>query len=147
MKHLRVAIGCDHAAFDLKQAVMKIQEFGQVHVTWQDMGTLTPERVDYPDIAKKVSQEVLDQQAEFGILLCGTGIGMCITANRFKGIRAAEIFSDETAALVREHNDANVACFGGRIHKEEEVHRWLEIFFNTDFEGGRHERRIKKMDE
>ncbi|MDH5299225.1 MAG: ribose 5-phosphate isomerase B [Desulfobulbaceae bacterium] len=137
---MKIAIGCDHGGIDLKEAVVKvIKELGH---EVDDQGCFSSESVDYPQFAKAVCAKVQAGQSDRGILLCGTGIGMSMVANKFTGIRAAlcqEIFS---ARMSREHNDANVLCMGARIVglglAEEVVRTWL----TTEFAGGRHQRRI-----
>jgi len=137
---VKIAIGCDHGGIDLKEAVVKvIKELGH---EVDDQGCFSSESVDYPQFAKAVCAKVQAGQSDRGILLCGTGIGMSMVANKFTGIRAAlcqEIFS---ARMSREHNDANVLCMGARIVglglAEEVVRTWL----TTEFAGGRHQRRI-----
>jgi ribose 5-phosphate isomerase B len=143
----RIAIGCDHAGFELKTALLKYSTLEGEPMEWTDVGTFTLERVDYPDYAVKVSREILAGKADWGVLICGTGVGICMAANRIKGIRAAVIFSDHIAELTRRHNNANVACFSGRIFTEAEAARWLGIFLKTPFDGGRHLRRVQKLDE
>ena len=103
--------------------------------------------VDYPDFAQKVCQEILNAQADLGVLICGTGIGISIAANRFKGIRAALLYSDDVARLAKLHNNANIAVFGGRTMSVQEMKQRLDIFLNTEFEGGRHQRRIEMLDD
>lgn len=138
-------MGVDHAGVALKDKLIQTHELDGVRVEWRDVGTFGGERVDYPDFASKVAQAVAEKQADFGVLICGSGIGMSIAANRDRRIRAAMIYSDETAALSRQHNDANVACFGSRTQSEKDIRRWLEVFLSTPFEGGRHIDRIKKL--
>lgn len=111
------------------------------------MGTYSSESCDYPDIAKAMCDRILSGEAETGILICGTGIGISIAANRCRGIRAAILYSDEVAALARQHNNANIAVFGGRTMTFAEAARRMDIFLQTAFDGGRHERRISKLDE
>lgn len=141
---MKVAIGADHGGFEVKQKLvdyLKAKDFEVV-----DEGTVSSESVDYPDFAAKVCEDVLHGWADCGVLICGTGIGISIAANRYRGIRAALLYSLETAALARQHNNANVAVFGGRTMSLEEIKERLDVFLNTDFEGGRHLRRIEKID-
>lgn len=141
---MKIVAAADHGGFDLKnQIVEKLQNQG---FAVEDLGTYSEESVDYPDFADKVSQKILDGEADLGILVCGTGIGISIAANRHKGIRAAIVYDDFTAKVAHEHNNANILCFGGRTMKTEDVLRRIEIFLNTQYEGGRHERRLCKMD-
>ena len=141
---MKVAIGADHGGFDAKEKLITYLKNKGFAVA--DMGTNSSESVDYPDFAEKVCQEILQQKADFGILICGTGIGISIAANRHVGIRAALLYNDETAALARQHNNANIAVFGGRMMSVDDMEKRLDIFLNTGFEGGRHLRRIEKID-
>ena len=141
---MKVAIGADHGGFDAKEKLVTYLKNKGYAVA--DMGTNSAESVDYPDFAEKVCQEILQQKADFGVLICGTGIGISIAANRYVGIRAALLYNDETAALARQHNNANIAVFGGRMMSVEDMEKRLDIFLNTGFEGGRHLRRIEKID-
>ena len=141
---MKVAIGADHGGFDAKEKLVTYLKNKGFAVA--DMGTNSSESVDYPDFAEKVCQEILQQKADFGVLICGTGIGISIAANRHVGIRAALLYNDETAALARQHNNANIAVFGGRMMSVDDMEKRLDIFLNTGFEGGRHLRRIEKID-
>ena len=116
-------------------------------LNWKIWGHIRPSSCDYPDIAKAMCDRILSGEAETGILICGTGIGISIAANRCRGIRAAILYSDEAAALARQHNNANIAVFGGRTMTFAEAARRMDIFLQTVFDGGRHERRISKLDE
>jgi len=137
---VKIAIGADHAGYVLKEA---IKEFlGKKEIEYKDFGTFKLDSVDYPEYSYKVSQAVANQETDLGILICGTGIGMSITANKIKGIRAALVYNEETASLSRLHNDANVLCLGGRMLEEEQALKLVDIWLNTSFEGGRHENRI-----
>lgn len=140
---MKIAIGADHAGFALKEQV-KAALAGQgfeVH----DFGTSGPESTDYPDYAAEVATAVKEGKAGYGILVCSTGVGMSIAANKFAGVRAALAYNDEEVALTRAHNDANVLAIGARYTGLEEALRMIGIFLNTPFEGGRHERRVKKI--
>lgn len=139
---MRIAIGCDHKGFDLKQSV--IGKLAQMGHSYQDFGCWSTEPVDYPDIAKEVAEAVARGDFERGILLCYTGIGMSIAANKVKGVRAALCDYARTAQLTRQHNDANVLCLAA-IHKPGTVVKVLEAFLDTEFEGGRHLRRVEKI--
>ncbi len=137
---MKIAIGCDHGGIDLKETVAKVvRELGH---EVDDQGCFSEESVDYPEFAKAVCAKVQAGQCDRGILLCGTGIGMSMVANKFSGIRAALCQELFTARMSREHNDANVLCMGARVVgsglAEEVVRTWL----TTDFAGGRHLRRI-----
>ena len=138
-------MGSDHAGYNLKEKLKKMLEEEGYEIL--DRGTHDESSVDYPDYAKAVSEDILNGKADFGILICGTGIGMSMSANRYKGIRAALCSYPKMAELARKHNDANVLVMGGRLVSPT-LAKWIaDVFFNTEFEGGRHERRIKKMDE
>ncbi len=137
---MKIALGADHAGYVLKEA---IKEFlSQKNIEYKDFGTFKLDSCDYPEFSYKVSTAVAQNEADLGILVCGTGIGMCITANKIKGIRAALVYNEETAKLSRLHNNANVLCLGGRMLKEDEAVRIVDIWLNTSFEGGRHENRL-----
>ena len=142
---MKIAIASDHGGFELKQKL--IEYYAKQGVRLEDLGTYTEESCDYPLIARKMTDAILSGQADNGILICGTGIGISIAANRVKGIRAALLYNEEVAHLAREHNNANIAVFGGRMQKFEDVVRYLDIFLNASFEGGRHLRRINELDE
>lgn len=147
---MRLAVGSDHAGFEepppyYKPEIIKyLQSLGHEVV---DCGTDGPESVDYPDFSKRVCKAILNGEAEAGVLVCGTGIGVSIAANRFKGIRAAVCATPDMAKYARTHNDANIICLGSRISGIEECRNLLEIWLNTPFsEGDRHKRRLGKMD-
>ncbi len=142
---MNIAIASDHGGFELKQQL--IEYFAAKSQILEDLGTCSTDSCDYPDIAKKMAKNILNNQNELGILICGTGIGISIAANRFKGIRAAVLYDDFTAEMTKKHNNANVLVFGGRTMKFEDVIRRIEIFNNTEFEGGRHATRIAKIEE
>lgn len=139
-----VAVGADHAGFGLKSALSAVLE--EMGFKVLDLGTNGPDSVDYPDFAEAVSKAVLDGTATSGLLICGSGVGMSIGANRHTGIRAALCQDEETAHLAREHNDANVLVLGARLTDEEQAKRCVEVFFSTEFDGGeRHARRVAKL--
>ena len=140
-----ISAGADHGGFELKDKLAAfLREKG---FTVIDNGTNSPDSVDYPDYAKAVARDILEKRADYGLLVCGSGIGISIAANRFRGIRAALVTNPDYARLSRQHNNANIIVFGGRFTAFEEAKNWLEIFLSTGFEGGRHERRIAKLDE
>lgn len=139
-----IPIACDHAGLPLKEALKAALQAEGHEVT--DLGTHTPDSVDYPDFAAKVAQAIAAGAASRGILVCGTGIGMAISANRHAGIRAAVLHDTTEARLTRAHNDANIACFGARTIGAETAMDALRVFLDTPFEGGRHARRVGKMD-
>jgi len=137
---LRIALGSDHAGYRLKEYIESLlREAGHEVV---DMGTHSEESVDYPLYAFRVAEAVARGEADRGILVCGTGIGMSIAANKVPGVRAALCWDTRTAELSRRHNDANVLCLGGRLLGEEEAARIVEVWLSTPFDGGRHARRI-----
>ena len=142
---MRVAVASDHRGFEIKQSMAALLE--DLGHTVVDYGTDGTESVDYPDYAAKVAQAVADAQVDRGILICGTGMGMCITANKFPGVRAAPCHDEITAEMSRRHNDANVMCLSGDLLGEQLVKRMVEIWLNTEFEGGRHARRLEKIKE
>ena len=139
---MRIAIGSDHRGLALKQRVIKLlTEAGQ---EYKDFGAYTEERVDYPNIAEKVGQAVASGKFERGILICGTGIGMCMAANKVKGIRAAMAFNEFTACRARQHNDANILCLGAE-NDQSQLKEILKAFLTCQFEGGRHQKRVDMM--
>ena len=111
-----------------------------------DLGTNSTESVDYPDIAKSLTKEIISGEVDIGILICGTGVGISIAANRHKGIRAALVYSQEVARLVKQHNNANVLVFGGRTMPVDDVIKYIDTFLQTEYEGGRHQKRLDKLD-
>jgi len=140
---MKIAIGADHAGFELKQKIrdhLKSQGFDVL-----DEGTNSPDSVDYPDYALKVSEDVTGHHADAGILVCGTGIGMSIAANKVQGVRAAHVTSTYEAQMAREHNNANVVTVGARVLDEGTAIQAVEKFLHTPFAGGRHERRVQKI--
>ena len=140
---MKVAIGCDHGGFDLKEIVKSVlKELGH---EIDDQGCDSPESVDYPNFAKAVSFLVKEGKCERGILICGTGIGMSMVANKTKGVRAALCHNEYTAKMARKHNDANILCMGERVISKNKALKIVSIFLRTKFEGGRHTRRVKKI--
>ncbi|MBR4530916.1 ribose 5-phosphate isomerase B [bacterium] len=139
-----ISAGADHGGFELKDKLVAFLRKEGYEVI--DNGTNSPDSVDYPDFAKSVARDILEKKADFGLLVCGSGIGISIAANRFKGIRAALVTNDDYARLSRQHNNANIIALGGRFTSYEDAEKWLKIFLSTPFEGGRHERRIEKID-
>ena len=140
---MRVSIGSDHAGFEQKQALVDYLKGRGVEVV--DRGPANDDRVDYPDYAAPVARDVADGAADYGVLVCGTGIGMAMAADKVPGVRAANIINPEFAALCREHNDANVITLSGRFVPLEENERILDAFLATDFGGGRHAGRVEKI--
>ena len=142
---MKIIIGNDHAGVELKQNLVKyLQEKGNEVI---NVGTDTHEAFDYPDIAEAVGKLVLENKDSLGIIVCGTGIGISIAANKLKGIRAALCHNELTARLARQHNDANIISLGARIIGEDLAKACVDAFLETEFEGGRHLRRVCKIDE
>ena len=144
---MRVAIGSDHAGFALKERVK--QELERLGHTVEDVGTYSgTESVDYPDYAIPVGERVAEGKADRGVVMCASGIGVAIAANKVSGVRASVVTSDETARLTRTDNDSNVLAVGGRTTPNyDDALRWLRIWLETPFAGGRHERRVKKIED
>lgn len=140
---MKIALGADHAGYELKDQIK--QHLQQKGVDVRDEGTSSPESVDYPDYARAVAYDVSQQHADLGILVCGSGIGMAIAANKVHGIRAAKVDTEYEAQMSREHNNANVLTLGSRIVKPEEALRIVDTWLATQFAGGRHERRVEKI--
>jgi ribose 5-phosphate isomerase B len=140
---MRIAVGSDHRGVELRAKLIEyLEQLGQEVV---DAGTHGTESVDYPDIAAAVARKVANHEVDRGILVCGTGVGMCITANKIPGVRAAPCHDDVTAELSRRHNDLNVLCLSGDLIGEKLADRLVEIWLKTPFEGGRHARRNQKI--
>ena len=138
-----IAIGCDHGGFELKEHIKKhLDEIGE---EYKDYGTYSEESVDYPDCAAPVCKAIQDKTADKGILICGTGIGISIAANKHKGIRAALCSDVYSAKMTKQHNNANIICLGGRVTGRELAFMIVDTWLNTEFEGGRHEARIEKI--
>src|SRR5665213_2260683 len=140
----RLAIGCDHAGFQLKEILRRYLQDQGISLT--DMGASSQEVSDYTDYAQAVGESVVDHRCDFGLLICSTGVGMSMAANKVPGVRAALVFDERTAALSRQHNNANVLCLGAGNTSPEEARHILDTFLAAQFEGGRHERRINKME-
>lgn len=140
---MKIAIASDHRGFAIKGKLLAlIKELGhEVH----DLGTDSSDSVDYPDFASKVAKVVSDGSMDRGILICGTGMGMCIVANKYPGVRAASCHDDLTAEMSRKHNDANIMCLSADLLGDRLVNRMVEIWLKTDFDGGRHSRRVEKI--
>jgi ribose 5-phosphate isomerase B len=140
---MKVAIGSDHRGFEVKRRIVSVvKQLGHEVV---DMGPTGAESVDYPDFAFPVAEAVSSGKADRGILICGTGIGMCIAANKVKGVRAAPCHDSITAEMSRRHNNANVLCLSADLLGEELIDRMVRIWLETEFEGGRHARRVEKI--
>ena len=141
----KIALGADHAGFEEKEQIKKTLD--DLGVEYTDMGTTSPDSVDYPDYAKKVADAVSDGEFEQGLLVCGSGTGMAIAANKVHGVRAAVAWSPDIARLARQHNNANVLSLPARFSTLEEMDKIVRAWFAADFEGGRHERRVEKITE
>lgn len=141
---MKIAIGNDHAGVEFKNKIM--QELRSKGYEVVNVGTDTLDSVDYPDVAKEVSEKVINGEVNFGILICGTGIGISIAANKIKRIRAALCHNEYTAKQARLHNDANILALGARVIGDELGKAIVKTFLNTEFEGGRHARRVSKIE-
>lgn len=140
---MKYYIGTDHAGFALKDYVKSLLEAKGHEVS--DLGPFSDERVDYPDYAKAVATAVAKDRGSMGVLICGSGIGMSISANKVNGIRAAEVFDGYTARMARAHNDANIVCFGERVVGKGVAEDIIDNWCATEFEGGRHAGRVEKI--
>lgn len=138
-----IAIGSDHAGFDYKEDLISFLE--AKNLPYHDFGTHSKDSVDYPDYAHPVAISVEKGESSFGILLCGSANGVAMAANKHQGIRAAICWGEEIANLAREHNNANIICIPARFVREGDAEKMVDIFMSTDFEGGRHQRRVDKI--
>ncbi len=145
MKYLfkNICISSDHAGFSLKENIKNYLISKKIQII--DLGPRNDNSVDYPDFAKKVGNRVKSKKSDVGILVCGSGTGMSISANKIKGIRAAVCYNIKSTRLCRQHNNANVLCIGSRLTRKKLVNKILSAFLSTKFEGGRHNRRVKKI--
>lgn len=143
MVNMKIAIGSDHGGFVLKQDIITVLK--EQNLAYHDFGPTTAESTDYPDYALAVSKAVASKECDLGILICGTGIGMSITANKVKGIRAALVTDLFTAKVTREHNDSNVLCLGARVTGPQIALEIVRIWLSASFEGGRHQKRVDKI--
>ena len=141
---MNIGIACDHAAFKEKEQLILFVNKMDIKVT--DYGCLSEESVDYPDFAHALSEGIINSDIDKGILICGTGIGISIAANKNKGIRAALCTSSFHAEMARKHNNANVISFGSRTTNFKDICTMTKVFLNTEFEGGRHQKRIEKIE-
>ncbi len=140
---MMIAIGCDHGGFELKNRIEKhLEERG---IEYKDFGTFDEKSCDYPDIAKAVCESIVSGDTDRGILVCGTGIGMSMAANKIKGIRAAHLTDVYSAKMTKVHNNANVICLGGRVTGEELAYMIVDSWLDAEFAGGRHQARIDKI--
>ena len=138
-----VCIASDHAGFNLKEDIKNYLVNKKVSIF--DIGPYAYKSVDYPDYAKKVAKRIKGKKSDFGILVCGSGIGMAISANKIRGVRAAVCYNKTSTYLCRSHNNANILCIGARLTKKNNIGKIVSVFLKTKFEGGRHQRRIKKI--
>jgi len=141
---MRIAIGCDHAAFDEK--LVLIEKISDSNIEIKDFGCHSKDSVDYPDFAHAVCAEMNNNNFDYGVLICGSGIGISIAANKNKGIRAALCTSDFHAEMSRRHNNANIIALGARVTSIEDMVNMVKIFINTEFECGRHQNRVEKIE-
>ena len=139
----KIYISSDHAGFKLKESIKDY--LSKKKMNFQDLGPNNNDRVDYPDFARKVAQKVKTNKKNVGILVCGSGIGMSIAANRHKNVRAAQCFNLKSTKLSRLHNDANIITLGSRLLSKKNALNCISVFLNTKFEGGRHTKRIRKI--
>src|SRR5919108_6605738 len=140
---MRIALASDHAGYAEKERLKPL--LTDLGVEFEDLGTVSEESVDYPDYARKVAQQVAEGKVEQGLLVCGSGTGMAITANKVPGVRAAVAWSEETARLARQHKDANVLAICARTTPPTDIPKIVRAWFSTDFEGGRHAARVQKI--
>ena len=140
---MKIAIGADHAGYQLKDSLKRLLD--EMGVLYEDFGTTNGQSVDYPDFAQAVAQGVGRGQFDRGILVCGTGVGMAIAANKVPGVRSAAIVDTDTAKLSREHNDLNVLTLGARVLPESRAREIVKMFLQTPFAGGRHHERVRKI--
>jgi ribose 5-phosphate isomerase B len=139
----KICIASDHAGFNIKESIKHFLINKNISII--DLGPINKNSVDYPDYAKKVSNRIKSKKSEVGILVCGSGTGMAISANKIKGIRAAVCYNSKSTTLSRKHNDANIISVGSRLTKKRVIIRLISMFLKTKFDGGRHLRRIKKI--
>ncbi len=139
---MELLVASDHAGFELKNALIKAVP----EVSWKDLGPSAKDSVDYPDFADRVCKVISRDENARGVLICGSGQGMVMRANRYPAVRAALVYNDEITRLSRQHNNANVLCLGARFATVEQASQWVRIFLQTEFEGGRHSARVAKID-
>ena len=139
----KICIASDHAGYELKDKIKDYLINKSISII--DLGPFSEDSVDYPDYAKKVAKRINLQKSDAGILICGSGTGMAITANKFKGIRAAQCYSKSSTILSRRHNNSNIICLGSRMLKYKDALKYVTYFLSTKFEGGRHQKRINKI--
>ena len=139
----KICISSDHAGYNIKEFIK--DKIIKANISISDLGPFSDSSVDYPDYAKKVSSRISRKKSDVGILVCGSGTGMAISANKMKGIRAAVGYNIKSTQLSRQHNNANILCVGSRLTKKKDIIKMVSIFLKTKFEGGRHKRRINKI--
>ncbi len=139
----KICISSDHAGYNIKEFIK--DKIIKADISISDLGPFSDSSVDYPDYAKKVSSRISRKKSDVGILVCGSGTGMAISANKMKGIRAAVGYNIKSTQLSRQHNNANILCVGSRLTKKKDIIKIVSIFLKTKFEGGRHKRRINKI--
>ena len=139
----KICISSDHAGYNIKEFIK--DKIIKANISISDLGPFSDSSVDYPDYAKKVSSRISRKKSDVGILVCGSGTGMAISANKMKGIRAAVGYNIKSTQLSRQHNNANILCVGSRLTKKKDIIKIVSIFLKTKFEGGRHKRRINKI--
>ena len=139
----KICIASDHAGFELKEKIKTF--FNKKNILFLDLGPKTLKSVDYPDYAKKVANRIKSKRSDIGILVCGSGTGMAISANKIKGVRAAVCYNKASTSLSRQHNNANIISLGSRLTKKKVALKLISVFLSTKFKGGRHLRRVKKI--
>src|SRR6476620_10167915 len=145
MQVMKIALASDHAGFSEKEKLKPL--LTELGIDYSDLGTISEASVDYPDYARKVAEEVAAGKVDQGVLVCGSGTGMAITANKVPGVRAAVAWSEEIARLARQHNDANILSLAARFTPPEEIDKIVRAWFGAHFDGGRHQRRVDKINE
>lgn len=138
-----IPIASDHAGFEAKEKVKKLLE--ELEHMPVDFGTHSDESVDYPDYAVQVAEKINEGEHDLGILICGSGQGMCMTANKYRNVRAALVYDDNSAKMTRQHNNANILCLPGRELSDDDLKNIVKTWLDTNFDGGRHERRVNKI--
>lgn len=142
---MKIALASDHAGYPEKEQLKPL--LNELGVEFEDLGTVSEASVDYPEYARKVAEKVAHGEVEQGLLVCGSGTGMAIAANKVPGVRAAVAWTEDIARLARQHNDANVLSIGARVTSPEEIAKIVRAWFGASFEGGRHERRVEQIRE
>lgn len=142
---MKIAVASDHRGFKVKNEINRYLE--EQNIQYEDFGTYTEERMDYPEVAVKVAEAVQRKECDLGILICGTGFGMSLVANKYRGIRCTPCYSEEAAKFARAHNDANILALGAEHLTAHDAIRILRVFLATEFEGGRHSERLKMIEE